>query len=129
MDMHIKSTLRNVLKTWRGREFTGDELKGFDLKDVLGTPCLLQITHYSTAEGMKRAMVSSVSKLPKAMAALDGEKKKVFFDCEESDLSILEDIPSYFVERIKESNTYKNRISIENAGEIEDLDDEEQLPF
>lgn len=45
-----KATLRKVLKRWRGREFTEEELDGFDLKNVLGVSCQVQILH-SKKEG------------------------------------------------------------------------------
>lgn len=40
-----KATLRKFLESWRGREFSGDELKNFDLMQVLGKPCMLTVEH------------------------------------------------------------------------------------
>lgn len=43
--LHQKSNLRKDLEVWRGRPFTSEELKGFDLEKVVGIPCNLQVMH------------------------------------------------------------------------------------
>ena len=59
--LHEKSNLRHDLQSWRGKEFTSEELKGFDLTQVLGKPCFLTIV--STSSG--KSKVSAVTGLPK----------------------------------------------------------------
>ncbi len=59
--LHEKSTLAKDLKTWRGRAFTPDELKGFDIEKVLGAPCQLVIVH-AEKEGAIYANVTTVMK-------------------------------------------------------------------
>lgn len=61
--LHEKAGLRKDLQSWRGRDFTADELKGFDLKNVLGQPCMLSV---GLSEKGK-AKVTSVMGLPKGM--------------------------------------------------------------
>lgn len=128
--MHENAALRKALKAWRGREFTAEELKGFAIKNVLGAPCLIQITHYLTADGNTRASINTIGKLPKGMAKLESQKELLYFDCEESDLALIEKLPGYLQDRIKESDTYKNRVQCESAGTINELDElDEDLPF
>lgn len=43
--LHEKAKLRKDLEAWRGKKFNDAELEGFDLKNVLGTYCMLQIVH------------------------------------------------------------------------------------
>jgi len=38
-----KSTLRKDLQTWRGKDFTADELRGFELKNVLGQWAMISV--------------------------------------------------------------------------------------
>jgi hypothetical protein len=61
MSLHEKATLFKDLKAWRGRPFTAEELKGFDLEKVLGAPCQLVITH-SEVEGKVYANVTAILK-------------------------------------------------------------------
>lgn len=130
--MHENATLRKALKAWRGREFTADELKGFDIKNVLGAPCLLQITHYTGNDGSVRASINTIARLPKNMPQLTPDRERLYFDCEESDLTLLSKLPGYLQERIQESDTYKNRIKCDSAGVISEpagWDGEDDLPF
>ena len=77
--LHVKSALRKFLEMWRGRAFTGDELKGFDLKNVLGLNCLVSITHSEKGDRIY-ANLAGVTKLPKNMATADGVEPLVMFD-------------------------------------------------
>lgn len=40
-----KSNLRPFLEAWRGKKFSDDELRGFDLENLIGANCQLQIIH------------------------------------------------------------------------------------
>lgn len=61
--LHEKAGLRKDLASWRSRDFTPEELKGFDLKNILGHPCMLAV---GLSEKGK-AKVTSVMGLPKGM--------------------------------------------------------------
>ena len=39
LSLHQKAGLRAVLEAWRGKNFTGEELAGFDLATVAGKGC------------------------------------------------------------------------------------------
>ena len=45
LSMHEKSSLRAFLTSWRGKGFTEDEAKAFDVTKLLGVPCMLSIVH------------------------------------------------------------------------------------
>ena len=66
--LHEKANLRGFLESWRGKSFSEDEAKAFDLEKMLMAPAFLQITHNSV--GAKTyANVKSIMKLPKGMEA------------------------------------------------------------
>ena len=58
--LHEKAKLRQHLELWRGRKFTVDELKRFDLEAVLHKPCQLQIVHNITDDGSVWANVAAI---------------------------------------------------------------------
>lgn len=60
-----KANLRKDLVGWRGREFTAEELQGFELKNVLGKPC--QVSVVVNENG--KSVVDSVVAMPKGMQA------------------------------------------------------------
>jgi hypothetical protein len=65
--LHEKSNLYKTLIAWRGRNFTEQELAGFELETIVGAPCLLTVVHSDAG----RARVGAVAKLGKGMACGD----------------------------------------------------------
>jgi hypothetical protein len=57
--LHKKSKLRPILESWRGKPFTSEEEKRFDIESVLGANCQLSITH-NIADDAVYANVSAV---------------------------------------------------------------------
>jgi len=77
--LHEKSALRKDLASWRGRDFSADELKSFDLDAVLGKPCLLSIVHVEK-DGKTFANVAAVMRPAKGMTGSDPTEPLVQFD-------------------------------------------------
>lgn len=69
--LHEKATLRAVLESWRGRPFTNDELKGFDLDKVLLANALVNIVHHTANDGRVYANVAAVMPLPKGVPKIE----------------------------------------------------------
>lgn len=105
-----KSNLRKDLASWRGRDFTPDELKAFDLKNIVGASCLLTIIHSKNGE-KTYANIQSVVKLPKGMARQALSEPPVVFDLDTDPLERVEDMPAWIADLIKKSETYQARIT------------------
>lgn len=45
LSLSEKASLRPHLESWRGRKFTDDEAKGFDVSKLIGQPCLINVVH------------------------------------------------------------------------------------
>ena len=98
--LNKKARLREDLDAWRGRPFTPEEIKGFDLRKVLGAPCLLTVTHGDN-EGNVYAKIHAVAKLPKGMASIEPSNDPVFFDMEERDPEVLKKLPEWLRDKIE----------------------------
>lgn len=119
-----KATLRKTLESWRGRPFSPDELKGFDLENVLGAPCLITILHKENSKGNTFAKISAVTRLPKGYTVEPAETSYTLFSLDDTDaMEKMAALPEWIQNRIKESTTYKAR-----AENFTDLDNED-LPF
>lgn len=72
--VHEKAGLRKDLEGWRGTPFKDSDFgpKGFNIRKVLGTPCMLNIVH-ATPNDKTYANIASVSALPKAMRPIAAE--------------------------------------------------------
>lgn len=65
-----KGRLRADLESWRGRPFTEEELRGFDLEKLIGAPCMINVVH-NTAGGKTYANPKAITPLPKGMDRLE----------------------------------------------------------
>jgi hypothetical protein len=69
--MHEKAILRKDLAAWRGRDFTADELKGFDLSMIIGKNCLLNLVeNKSEATGKTYTNIAGITPPIKGMPSL-----------------------------------------------------------
>lgn len=68
--LHEKAALRKDLESWRGRKFTKVELAGFDLEQLLGVNCQLQIMHQQGDDDVLYANVETVLPAPKGQRKL-----------------------------------------------------------
>lgn len=66
MSLNEKSNLRRDLVSWRGRQFSDEEIKAFDLANLLGKPAMVGVIHAPDGDKVW-ANVSSVTPLPKGM--------------------------------------------------------------
>jgi hypothetical protein len=132
--LNSKSKLRKDLAAWRGRDFTDAELDAFNLRNILGTACLIQIIHKEN-NGKTFANLASIMALPKGMPRPLPKHEIISFDLDEDDLSALAKLPDWIVDVIKESETFKQRLNEErgygsnkpvdvSAADFEEADDD-----
>ena len=77
--LHEKSKLRPLLESWRGRRFTKDEEKEFDIEKLLGACCQLQVVHAIKDEGRCFANVQACVPYPKntPKLSIDGYIRRI----------------------------------------------------
>lgn len=101
---HEGSILRQHLESWRGRAFTKDELDKFQIRNIIGVPCRLEITKNSKM--LKQ--IDNVLPFPKGEVVPVSEIKPIYFDIEDEDTySDFIRLPGYLAERIKQTPEYK----------------------
>ena len=87
-----KSRLHQRLVGWRGKGFTADELEGFNLKNVLGAPCMLNVVHTPSADGQKTYVnIAGISPVPKGLEVPELVNDQLYFDFDRS----IEDLPEF----------------------------------
>jgi hypothetical protein len=81
--MHEKATLRKHLEAWRALPFTDKDFGkgGFNIRKLLGVPCMLSIIHNTTNE-RTFANIGAIAKLPKGMKAGELVNEKVYISLE-----------------------------------------------
>jgi len=64
-----KAALRKDLDAWLGRPLTKEELRRFDITQMAGKPCLLNVSHYEKADGGTGANIAGILPLMKDQSA------------------------------------------------------------
>jgi hypothetical protein len=130
-----KAALRKLLVSWRGREFTDDELLGFDLKNILGAWCMVTITHNNKGD-KTYTNVTSVTGVPamiKKSGLPEGVSPLVFFDIDSPDMDVFHSFSQYLQDTISSSPEWRMRNGDDEAFETkrQSLDDmaEDDIPF
>jgi hypothetical protein len=136
LSLSDKARLRADLSAWRGRDFTQDELKGFDISKLLGVYCMVNVTQNET-NGKTYSNVASLTPLPGALKANKpaGVHDPVMFDVDEPNMAVFETFHDKLKETIQASAEWKARHSRHstprqaaksNTG-FDDMDDD--IPF
>lgn len=130
-----KANLRGLLEGWRGKPFTDEELKGFDLSKLLGLPCMLVIQPNSKGN-------PKIQAITKAKENFSGERDLHEFWVEEGcfDNPMPEWMPEWMADEIKKSYEFREGFDFENKqtdvlptehqdDEIDDEFNDDDIPF
>lgn len=126
-----KMRLRAVLEAWRGRQFTKEERDGFNLENILGKPCYLNVVHASN-NGKTYANIASIMPVPNGMKVQGQINESVMFSLEKFDPVVFNSLSKNLQETIKKSPEYakavatKDRVEL-SSGDVEELNDD--IPF
>lgn len=131
LSMNEKGTLRKMLQSWRGKAFTEDEAKNFDITKLLGKPCMLSIVHKVSKTGKTYAEIATISPLMKGMACPDQINESFEFNVLEFNEERFNQLPDFIRDKVKTSAEYKQLNSQEPTKEepIAEANDDDECPF
>ena len=123
--LNKKATLRKDLDAWRGRNFSEDELQGFDLFNLVGKPCLITVVHNQSGDRIY-ANISAIAKVMKDQEISGQELESICFSPNDTDQ--YENVPEWLQEK------FDNRVELEELAEEpaanDDFEDDlDELPF
>lgn len=93
-----KANLRKDLQAWRGKAFTEEELRKFDISKLLGVPATVTVTHKPKESGGVYANVTSVGGLPKGTPRPSAEGDPLIYGDE--DRAAFDRLPKWLKEKI-----------------------------
>lgn len=125
VSLHQKAELRKDLESWRGRKFTEEELKGFDLKRLLGVPCQIQVLHTKKDDKIY-SNIAAITKAPTGTKIVPENPMK-FFSFEDG-APIPEGTPDWIMDLIKHSEEYHFEPGSHDDG-FSDAGPGEDIPF
>jgi hypothetical protein len=122
-----KASLRQVLEDWRDKEFTQQELGGFDLQKLLGVPCTLKIKHQTSQDGSRTyANIADVEPY-EGSDKLEPEAKLVHYDPMNHSNESFDNLPQWIQSKVTAPNSaVANDNPPPKEADIEELED---MPF
>lgn len=108
VSLHEKAGLRKDLQAWRGREFTEEEAKAFDVSKLMGAYCMVNVTTSET-NGKTYSNVAGLTPLPGALknAKPAAVHALVSFDLDDPDMEVFASFHEKLQEAIKKSPEWK----------------------
>lgn len=108
LSMHEKATLRKVLASWRGKDFTEGEAKCFDITKLLGISCMLNIIHKPSKDGLKTyEEIAGVSPMPKGVPCPQQINKTIVLDYDNFNYEVYNLLPDFIKTKVQSSEEYK----------------------
>lgn len=116
-----KSTLRKDLESWRGRKFTDEEIKCFDITKIVGAPCMINVVHKASKQDSTRifADIAAIMPMPKGMACPAQVNPKVIYTIEEGKSKTYEALPDWVKEEVAKAREFHVETPANHPGEDE----------
>ena len=136
-----KANLRLDLQSWRGKPFSQEEMRKFDLKNVLGAWCMLNVIERQGQNGNTYSNVDSVSPVPtiiKQNGLPQPVNKNEMFNLQEPDWALFETfsdnlkqkiINSPEFEKVKKAADYQKDAIAEANSPKPAFDEDDDIPF
>jgi len=130
VSLHEKAGLRRDLAAWRGKDFTDEEAKSFDVAKLLGAYAMVNVTTSET-NGKTYTNIAGLTPIPGALknAKPAPVHSNVIFDLDKPDMQVFDTFHEKLQEAIKKSPEWAqaNGIKHNHAPTMEDEDGE--IPF
>lgn len=130
--LNEKGKLFQMLTSWRGKPFTTEELKKFELSNILDACCMINVSKETSKAGKEFNKVISVMRLPKGMQAEPRVNELVDFGIGDiTNEELFNKLWPWVQNIIKESDEYRAMTFPPNAEPITSnqptiLDDQEE---
>jgi len=136
VSLHEKSGLRRDLAAWRGKDFTDEEAKGFDVSKLIGAFCMVNATQSET-NGKTYTNVAGLTPLPGALrnAKPAPVHDNLIFDLDKPDMKVFSTFHEKLQEAIKKTPEWAKlhgKISdVQRANEAAGvfIEEDSEIPF
>ena len=132
LSMAEKANLRIALKSWRGKDFTEEEARKFDITKLIGVPCMLNIIHKPSKDGTRvYEEISGITPLPKGIICPEQINPTFVLSYDDFDVQRFDKLPDFIKNKMVTSMEFvamTNPNHKDINGEHEDKTDD-GLPF
>jgi len=139
LSLHEKANLCLLLEGWRGRSFTDEEKRAFDISVLAGKECLVNVVRYKKKNGNDGAKIASISQLPDGMTCPPQVHPTVIFSLSDFDRAVFDNLSDGLKRIVMKSDEYRvisgeaGQKSVDDFGATEDQPsspiDYDDIPF
>lgn len=134
LSLYEKSALRGVLKSWRGKDFTEEEAKCFDITKLLGVQCMINIIHKPSKRDASKVYeeIAGITAVPKGITVPAQINSTFCLDYDNFDESKFNSLPDFIKQKMQTSMEYSALIQPnhrEFKSDNEPTKEESDLPF
>lgn len=133
LSMHEKSSLRKDLKSWRGKDFTEEEARSFDITKLIGAQCMLNIILKPSKKDQTIVYndIAGITPMPKGFECPPAVNPKQLLEFDNFNQELFDYLPDFIKDKIKSSEEYKQMIDPHNFEVNQDKEDDDiqNLPF
>jgi hypothetical protein len=131
LSMNEKATLRKMLESWRGKSFTEDEAKAFDITKLLSKPCMINVIHKTSSSNNTYADISSIATLPKGLECPAQVNASIELSFDNWNGALFDSLPDFLKDKIKKSKEYSAMTmpGHTETPQAKSNDDGDDLPF
>jgi hypothetical protein len=117
--MGKKSNLRPFVEGIIGTSLSDDEAYAFELEDLMGRACLLNVVH-EEKNGNTYANIHNASPLPKSLKAPEMVNEAKVIDVDSASAAEIDALPTFIKDKIVSSEEYQLRFNPEYLGAAAD---------
>jgi hypothetical protein len=111
LSLHEKSNLRKDLESWKGASLTAEDMRSFDITQLLSKSAMLSIIHKTSKGGNEFAQIGNVSAPMNGMEIPKQINETFIFNYEDNFNQEWLDIqPQWIQEQIKASSEYQTKM-------------------
>lgn len=120
------AVLRTIAHALIGQALKDEEAESFDIDDLLGKSCMVEVTH-EEYDGNKYAKAVGFGSLPKGLKAPKQVNESKVVSVTDSPLDDLDELPDFIKKKIFSSKEYRARVGESKGDDI--ADDPDAIPF
>lgn len=118
LSMGDKANLRKMLESWRGKGFSVDEAKSFDITALIGKTCMVNIIHVPSKKDPSRiySKIGSVSSVPKGLTVPPQVNPTFVLSYDDFSYDKFNSLPDFIKDKMKTSSEFQALNNFSNNG-------------
>lgn len=109
LSMADKANLRKDLKSWRGKDFTEEQAKSFDITVLVGVPCMINIIHKPSKKDPSRVYeeIAGITPMPKGVTCPEQVNRNFILSYDNFDEELFNMLPDFIKNKMMTSVEYQ----------------------